>query len=111
MCMVLTLPWDRYMGATERIVVLVTREQKEAISNRAKEANLTVGELLRRAAAAYSVDEQDGALAGLVEQVRKSTAQASKALDDALRQVAESQRRIAAMEKKAHARAQAKKVA
>ena len=97
------------MGATERIVVLVTPEQKAEISSRAKEAKLTVGELLRRAAAAYSVDEQDEALAGLVDQVRKSAAQASKALDDALRQVSASQRRIAAMEK-AHARA-AKRVA
>jgi hypothetical protein len=87
------------MGATERIVVLVTPEQKAEISSRAKEAKLTVGELLRRAAAAYSMDEQDEALAGLVEQVRKSAAQASKALDDALRQVSASQRRIAAMEK------------
>ena len=97
------------MGATERIVVLVTPEQKAEISSRAKEAKLTVGELLRRAAAAYSMDEQDEALTGLVEQVRKSAAQASKALDDALRQVSASQRRIAAMEK-AHARA-AKRVA
>jgi len=92
------------MSATERIVVLVTPEQKAEISSRAKEAKLTVGELLRRAAAAYTMDEQDEALAGLVEQVRKSAAQASKALDDALRQVSASQRRIAAMEK-AHARA------
>ena len=91
------------MGATERIVVLVTAEQKAAISDRAKDANLTVGELLRRAAAAYSVDEQDQVLAGLVEQVRKSTAQANKALEDALKQVAESQRRIEGMEA-AHAR-------
>jgi hypothetical protein len=98
------------MGATERIVVLVTPEQKAEISSRAKEAKLTVGELLRRAAAAYTMDEQDEALAGLVEQVRKSAAQASKALDDALRQVSASQRRIAAMEK-AHARVQAKRVA
>jgi len=98
------------MSATERIVVLVTPEQKAEISSRAKEAKLTVGELLRRAAAAYSMDEQDETLAGLVEQVRKSTAQASKALDDALRQVSASQRRIAAMEK-AHARTQAKRVA
>ena len=97
------------MAATERIVVLVTPEQKAAISSRAKEAKLTVGELLRRAAAAYSGDEQDQALAGLVEQVRRSTAQASRALDDALRRVAESQRRIAAMEK-AHARAQTRRV-
>ena len=98
------------MSATERIVVLVTPEQKAEISSRAKEAKLTVGELLRRAAAAYSMDEQDDALAGLVEQVRKSAAQASKALDDALRQVSASQRRIAIMEK-AHARTQAKRVA
>jgi hypothetical protein len=96
------------MGATERIVVLVTAEQKAAISDRAKNAKLTVGELLRRAAAAYSVDEQDQALAGLVEQVRKSTGQASKALEDALKQVAESQRRIEAMEA-AHARRRRRK--
>lgn len=86
------------MSATERIVVLVTPEQKAEISDRARAAKLPVGELLRRAAAAYSSDDQDEVLAGLVEQVRKSSAQASKALDAALKEVAESQRRIAAME-------------
>ena len=49
------------MGATERIAVLVTPEQKAAISER---DNLTVGELLRRSAAGYSDDEQAKVLVG-----------------------------------------------
>jgi len=36
------------MGASERIPVLLTREQKARLAKRAKAANLTMGEFVRR---------------------------------------------------------------
>ena len=87
------------MSATERIPVLVTPEQKARIAARAKAAKLPVGEFMRRAAESYSPDDEDEAtLNGLLLQVTRTTERASKALESALRAVAASQRRIAALE-------------
>ncbi len=86
------------MGATERIPVLLTREQKARLAKRAKAANLTMGEYVRRAADAYEPDADDKALGGLIEQVRKTAEQAARAIDEASAFVAASQKRIANME-------------
>ena len=90
-------------AANERITVLVTKEQKIRLIKKATSARLGVSEFMRRAAEAYQPDASDDMLDGLVEQIRKTTAQASKALDDALAFVAASENRIAKMEA-AHAR-------
>lgn len=90
------------MAATERIPVLVTREQKARIAKRAKSSNLTMGEFVRRAAEAYQPDADERALEGLIGQVKKTADQAARAIDAALTFVADSQKRIAAMES-AHA--------
>ena len=75
------------------------------ISKRAKGTSLAAGKRLRRAAAAHRDDQCSASLLALLKQLDESTARASKALDAALRSVAASQRRIAAMEA-AHARRQ-----
>jgi hypothetical protein len=94
------------MPSTERIPVLVTGEQKARIAARAKAAKLPVGEFMRRAAEAYSPDAANEAeLDGLLLQVARTTKRAAAALDDALRVVAASQRRIVAMETAAARRA------
>lgn len=90
------------MAATERIPVLVTREQKARLAKRAKAANLTMGEFVRRAADAYEPDADEKALKGLIAQVSKTAEQAIRVIDEALAFVAESQKRIAKMES-AHA--------
>lgn len=90
-------------GASERIPVLVTKEQKLRLIEKATSARLGVGEFMRRAAEAYQPDANDSMLGGLVEQVRRTTAEASRALDEALAFVAASDKRIAKMEA-AHAR-------
>jgi hypothetical protein len=59
---------------------------------------LTFGEYLRHAALAYDPFADQVDLEGLVERVRKSTAEASYALTQALKRCSESDRRIAAME-------------
>ena len=98
------------MPSTERLVVLVTPEEKAAIAARAKSAKVPMGEFLRRAAEAYTPGEDESLLNGLVSQVEKSTATADSALADALRFIAASNRRIAAMEA-ARGRKSSRKVA
>ncbi|MBA2352005.1 MAG: ribbon-helix-helix protein, CopG family [Burkholderiales bacterium] len=85
-------------AATERIPVLVTPDQKAKISKKAKAANLTVGEFVRRAAEAYQPDDDDDVLERLIEQIKNTAAKASKALDAILAFVAESEKRIEQME-------------
>jgi len=87
--------------ATERIPVLVTSAEKGQIAKMAKAAGLSMGEYLRRAAASFRPSEDDKLLEGMIEQMNKTTAQASAAIDEALRVVEASNKRIAAMEKKA----------
>jgi len=86
------------MAATERIPVLVSRAEKAALAKKAKAARLTMGEYLRRAADAYDPLAEEAHLEILIERIHESTAAASQALDKALAQCAESDRRIAAME-------------
>jgi hypothetical protein len=85
--------------ATQRIPVLVTAEEKAVIAGLARDANLSMGEFLRRAAASFRPDtDNERLLEGLIDQVTKTTAEASRAIDDALAFVEASNRRIAAME-------------
>jgi hypothetical protein len=94
------------MAATERIPVLLTREQKTRLARRAKAANLTMGEYVRRAAEAYQPDADDEELDRLIERVRKTTDEAAQAMERALSSVARSQKRISDMEVR-HARKRA----
>jgi len=89
------------MAATERVPVLMTTAEKKRISSKAQKAGVSVGEFLRRAAASFSPEDDNEALAGLLAQVEKSTAAAGQAIDDALAHVEASNRRIALMEAKA----------
>jgi hypothetical protein len=86
--------------ATERIPVLVTAAEKGFIAKMAKDAGLSMGEFLRRAASSYRSSEEDQALAGMIDQMNKTTAQAGAAIDEALVFVEASNKRIAAMERK-----------
>ena len=74
------------------------------IAQMAQEANLSMGEFLRRAASAFRPGEDDTVLEGMLDQMNKTTAQASAAIDDALAFVDASNQRIAAMES-CHSRA------
>ena len=83
---------------TERIPVLVTPKEKTRIANKARQAGVSMGEYLRRAAAAFTPADDDELLEGMIVQMVKTTAQADAAIDDALAYVEASQARIAAME-------------
>ncbi|OGA69020.1 MAG: hypothetical protein A3G83_04835 [Betaproteobacteria bacterium RIFCSPLOWO2_12_FULL_68_20] len=87
------------MAATARIPVQVTPEEKAKIARRAKAVGLTVGEFARRAMASFDAEESASRdMERLLERVKASTARASKAIDEALRFVAESQQRIERLE-------------
>jgi Ribbon-helix-helix protein, copG family len=87
--------------ATERIPVLVTPMEKGRIAKMAKAAGVSMGEFLRRAATSYRSSEDDEVLLGMIDQMNKTTARTSAAIDDALTFVETSNKRIAAMERKA----------
>lgn len=80
--------------ASERIVVMVTPNQKEAIGATAKRLGLNVSELVRRAAQSFQSKEEEHELELFLDRVNASTEEASNALDDALAFVTESNRRI-----------------
>lgn len=84
--------------ATERIPVLVTAQEKATIAKMAQDAHLSMGEFLRRAAASFRPSEDEQLLEGMIDQMLKTTAQASAAIDDALAFVEASNKRISAME-------------
>ncbi|MCL2345093.1 MAG: hypothetical protein FWC58_04485 [Desulfobulbus sp.] len=86
--------------ATERIPVLVTAQEKALIASMARDARLSMGEFLRRAASSFRPNEDEKLLEGMIEQMLKTTAQANAAMDDALAFVEASNQRIAAMEDK-----------
>jgi hypothetical protein len=86
--------------ATERIPVLVTPREKSDIARMAKAAGLSMGEFLRRAAAAFRPDDDERLIVPMIEQMVRTTAKASAAIDDALAYVDASNRRIARLEAK-----------
>mgnify|MGYP001618784598 CR=1 FL=1 len=86
--------------ATQRIMVLVTAVEKAKIAKMAKDANLSMGDFLRRAAASNGPLRDEAIIEGMIGQIIKTTKAANHALDDALAYVEKSNRRIAAMEKK-----------
>jgi hypothetical protein len=91
--------------ATQRIPVLVTTAEKSRISKMAKDAGLSMGEFLRRAAASFSPSQDDAAIEGMIGQMLKTAESAQAALDDALSYMEQSNQRIAAMEAKHRAKA------
>jgi hypothetical protein len=93
----------------ERMVVLVTPEQKAAITSRAKAEKLTMGELVRRSVERYTPSEDEGLLEKLIDQVNESTRRAEAALDDALARIEASMKRIDRLEKRAAAGARRKR--
>ena len=84
--------------ATARVPVLMTETEKTRLVKRAKQAGLSTGEYMRRAAAAFRPDEEDEVLEGLINQMAQATERAEQAIDDALTFVVASNQRIAAME-------------
>ena len=87
-------------AATQRIPVLVTPSAKIRIAKKAKDAGMSVGEYLRQAEAAFQPSEDERVLEGMIDQMLKTTDQASRAIDEALTFVEASNRRIERLEQK-----------
>ena len=84
--------------ATERVPVLVTPKEKKQFVLKAKKLGISVGELMRRAAAAYKSNEDDKMLEAMIGQMNQATENAERTIDETLLFVAESNKRIARME-------------
>ena len=69
---------------TERLVILVTPEQKRAIAHRAKSLDVSVAELLRRSAAGYADGADEATLTLLAGQMQRAVKESRAALRLAL---------------------------
>ena len=85
-------------GAIERIVVQATSQEKKAIAAKAKRLGIPISELMRRGAGAYRTEADDAELGALADAARTSAERAAKSIDDALKFIEASNKRIAAME-------------
>jgi hypothetical protein len=85
-------------GADERIVVQATAREKKAIAAKAKRLGLPISELMRRGATAYQAAGDDEELGALADAAKAAAERAGASIDDALKFVEASNKRIAAME-------------
>ena len=85
-------------GADARIVVQATAQEKKAIAAKAKRLGLPISELMRRGATAYKSTESDEELGLLADAATTAAERAGASIDDALKFIEASNRRIAAME-------------
>jgi hypothetical protein len=80
------------MAATERVVVLMSPGEKQALERKAAAAGrLSTGEFIRRAAAAYDAEtaRDEAELATLLPLLRSTHAETLRRLDEAERRVDE----------------------
>lgn len=77
-------------AATERVVTLMTPAEKSQLEGKARRANVSLGEFVRRSVEAYDPDEiqQLEQLADLARAFRESAERASAAVDRAREDVA-----------------------
>lgn len=88
-------------GAVERIVVLVTAQDKRAIVAKAKKLGLPISELMRRGAFEYESSEANEDLGALADAAKGAADRAGAAIDGALAVIEASNKRIALIEAKA----------
>ena len=77
-----------------KVPVLMSPRQKQRLARKAKQANLTMGELLRQGGEKFSPLEDSTALDHMAKQVIRSTAKSIQAIDKTLVLVAESEKRM-----------------
>ena len=87
-------------SATVQVLVLMSPAQKRRLARKAKAANLTMGELLRRGAERFSADDDPTMLDQFAAQVTESTRRAIQSIDKTLALVAQSEARIQALVKR-----------
>ena len=84
--------------ATERVTTLMTPTEKAALEIKARQAGISVGELVRRSVDSYDPEETVSLaqLAALAAELERSNREAAAALDRALASVAATQEQLAA---------------
>jgi hypothetical protein len=85
-------------AAVERIVVQATPQEKKAIMAKARRLGIPISELMRRGATAYESTTESEELGVLADQAKGAADRAGASIDEALRFIEASNRRIAAME-------------
>jgi hypothetical protein len=85
-------------SATQRIVVQATTQDKQAIAAKAKKLDMPISELMRRGAFAYESVESGAELEALAEAAQAAAERAGASIDEALDFIAQSNKRIAAMD-------------
>jgi len=89
-------------SVTERVTILMEPEDKAVIERKAKNMGISVGELMRRGAAAYDPETDVEQISLLLQTLTDSHAETVRALDEAERELAETRayfankRRVAA---------------
>ena len=86
---------DVMPSTTVQVPVLMSLTQKRRLARKAKQANLTMGELLRQGGERFSPIEDPAVLDHMANQVIRSTTKTILAIDKTLAMVAESERRMA----------------
>lgn len=69
---------------TERMTILVTPAQKKAIATKARELNVSAGEVIRRAMEGYRHNDEELVLNALADELDRAVKEARQALKDAL---------------------------
>ncbi|MEW8646710.1 MAG: hypothetical protein AB2563_11480 [Candidatus Thiodiazotropha endolucinida] len=85
-------------NATERITILMSPSEKKRLFSKAQNAGISISEYLRRATVCYHHFKDEQVLCSMIDQKILATDRAERSIDDALRYVAESNRRIAQLE-------------
>jgi hypothetical protein len=87
-------------NAAERIPILVTKADKTRFTKKAKRFGMSISEFARTAMDQFNPSAQDDeqALAALLEEVKRGTAQTEKALNEALAFCAASNARLAKLD-------------
>ena len=85
-------------AVNERIVVRTTKKEKNAFTAKAKRLGLSVSDLMKWGAKAYSSPAENDELDLMADAAMKAANRASEAIDDMLAFIAASDQRIAAME-------------
>ena len=82
---------------TVQVPVLMSPAQKRRLARKAKDANLTMGELLRQGGERFAPSEDEDLLHQVAKQVAKTTQRAIQSIDKTLALVAQSEARIQAL--------------
>jgi len=84
---------------TVQVPVLMSPAQKRRLTRKAKDANLTMGELLRQGGERFAPSRDEDLLHQVAKQVAKTTQRAIQSIDKTLALVAQSEARIQALNK------------